>query len=166
MSVSDLLQAIYNRDDAARDALQAGAEVGPAEAAALGRMDGLDPGARSGDGFTALHLAAYFGGAETVRSLLAAGADPDADAANPFAVRPLHSAVSVRDHASVRALLAAGADPNVRQQGGYTPLHSAAHSDDAELVRLLLAHGADPALTADDGRTAADMAGERTRALL
>jgi uncharacterized protein len=74
--------------------------------------------------------------------------------------------VSVRDHASVRALLAAGADPNVRQQGGYTPLHSAAHSDDAELVRLLLAHGADPALTADDGRTAADMAGERTRALL
>jgi len=166
MSVSELLQAIYNRDDAARDALlAAGAEVGPAEAAALGRLDGLDPDARSGDGFTSLHLAAYFGGAETVRALLAAGADPDADAANPFGVRPLHSAASVGDRESVRALLEAGADPDVRQQGGYTPLHTAAHNDDAELARLLLVHGADAAITTDDGRTAADMAGDATQGL-
>ena len=164
--VSALLFALYNRNDAARDVLlEAGAEVGPAEAAALGRLDGLEPGARSGDGFTALHLAAYFGGAETVRALLAAGADPDADVANPFGVRPLHSAASVGDHESVRALLEAGADPDVRQQGGYTPLHSAAHNDDAELVRLLLDHGADPALRTDDGQTAADMAGAATRGL-
>jgi uncharacterized protein len=167
MSVSELLQAIYNRDDAARDALlQAGAEVGPAEAAALGRTEGLDPGARSADGFTALHLAAFFGGAATVRALLAAGADADADDANPFKVRPLHSAVAVRDHDATRALLEAGANPDVRQQGGYTPLHSAAHNDDAELVRLLLDHGADPALRTDDGQTAADMAGPATKALL
>ncbi len=165
--VSALLFALYRRNDAARDALlEAGAEVGPAEAAALGRTDGLDPAARSGDGFTSLHLAAYFGGAETVRALLAAGADPDADAANPFGVRPLHSAASVGDRESVRALLEAGADPNVRQQGGYTPLHTAAHNDDAELVRLLLAHGADQAVRTDDGQTAADMAGEVTRGLL
>jgi ankyrin repeat protein len=166
MTVSALLQAIYNRDDAARDALLAsGAEVGPAEAAALGRTDGLDPAARSGDGFTSLHLAAYFGGAETVRALLAAGAEPDADAANPFGVRPLHSAVSVGDRDSVQALLEAGADPDVRQQRGYTPLHGAAHNDDAELVRLLLAHGADPALRNDDGQTAAGLAGEATQGL-
>lgn len=166
MSVSELLQAIYNRDDAARDALlEAGAEVGPAEAAALGRTEGLDVGARSGDGFTSLHLAAYFGGVDTVRALLAAGADPDAEAENPFRVRPLHSAASVGDLESVRALLEAGADPNVRQQGGYAPLHTAAHNDDAELARLLLDHGADPALRTDDGQTAADMAGEATRAL-
>ena len=164
--VSALLFALYNRNDAARDALlEAGAEVGPAEAAALGRTDALDPAARSGDGFTALHLAAYFGGAGTVRALLAAGADPDADAANPFGVRPLHSAASVGDRESVRALLEAGADPNVRQQGGYTPLHTAAHNDDAELARLLLDHGADAAMTTDDGQTAAGMAGEATKGL-
>src|ERR1700750_3080883 len=115
--VSALLFALYHRNAAARDALlDVGAAVGPAEAAALGRVDGLDPAARSGDGFTSLHLAAFFGGADAVRALLAAGADPDGDAANPFQVRPLHSAVSVRDHAAVRALLDAGADPDVRQQ--------------------------------------------------
>jgi uncharacterized protein len=166
MSVSPLLQAIYDRDDAARDGLlEAGAEVGPAEAAALGRLDGLDPAARSADGFTSLHLAAYFGGVETVRALLAAGADPDADADNPFRVRRLHSAASVGDRESVRALLEAGANPNLRQQGGYTPLHTAAHNDDAELARLLLDHGADPSLRTDDGQTAADMAGDATRTL-
>lgn len=160
--VSALLFAVYHRNAAARDALlEAGAEVGPAEAAALGRLDGLDPAARSGDGFTALHLAAFFGGADAVRALLAAGAPPDADDANPFKVRPLHSAVSVRDHDAARALLEAGADPNVRQQGGYTPLHSAAHNGDEALVQLLLDHGADPAITTDDGRTAADLQPEK-----
>jgi uncharacterized protein len=165
--VSALLFAVYHRNEAARDALlEAGAEVGPAEAAALGRLDGLDPAARSGDGFTSLHLAAFFGGADTVRALLAAGADPDADDVNPFKVRPLHSAVSVRDADATRALLDAGANPNVHQQGGYTPLHTAAHNDDAELVRLLLDHGADPSLTTDEGQTPADMAGDATRELL
>jgi len=165
--VSALLFALYHRDAAARDALlDAGAEVGPAEAAALGRLEGLDPAARSGDGFTSLHLAAYFGGAGAVRALLAAGADPDADDANPFKVRPLHSAASVGDHASARALLEAGANPSPRQRGGYTPLHTAAHNDDAALVALLLEHGADPAVRTDEGQTAADMAGEATRPLL
>jgi uncharacterized protein len=165
--VSALLFSIYHRNDPARDALlEAGAEVGPAEAAALGRLDGLDPAVRSGDGFTSLHLAAFFGGAEAVRALLAAGADPDADDANPFHVRPLHSAVSVGDADATRALLEAGADPNVRQQRGYTPLHGAAHNDDAQLVRLLLDHGADRSLTTDDGQTAADLAGDAARGLL
>jgi ankyrin repeat protein len=156
--VSALLFALYHRNEAARDALlEAGAEVGPAEAAALGRRDGLDPAARSGDGFTSLHLAAFFGGADTVRALLAAGADPDADDANPFQVRPLHSAVSVRDHDATRALLEAGANPNVQQQGGYTPLHSAAHNHDEALVQLLLDHGADPTIRTDEGQTADDL---------
>jgi ankyrin repeat protein len=166
--VTALLFAVYHRNEAARDALlHAGAEVGPAEAAALGRLDGLDPAARSGDGFTSLHLAAFFGGAGAVRALLAAGADPDADDANPFRVHPLHSAVSVRDVDATRALLEAGADANLRQQRGYTALHGAAHSDDAVQVRLLLDHGADPALATDDGQTARDLAGgDATRDLL
>ncbi len=165
--VSALLVSLYHRQDGAREALlAAGAEVGPLEAAALGEETRLDPGARGADGFTALHLAAFFGGAETVRALLEAGADPDADAENPLRVRPLHSAVASRDREAVRALLEAGADPNVVQQGGFTPLHSAAHAGDAAMVRMLLEHGADPAAATDDGKDARALAvGEAVSAL-
>ena len=141
--VSAVLVSLYHRQDAARAALlAAGAEVGPLEAAALGRVDGLDPQARGADGFTALHLAAFFGGADAVGALLAAGADANADAENPLSVRPLHSAVAARDRESVRLLLEAGADPNVEQQGGFTPLDGARHQGDEKMVQLLLDHGA------------------------
>jgi ankyrin repeat protein len=159
-----------------RDALlDARPELDVLDAAATGRLDVLreqlaaDPdalAARTPEGFTALHLAAFFGGGEAVRVLLAAGAAPDADADNPAHVRPLHSAAAAGDHDAVRALLAAGADPNVRQEGGYTPLLQAAHADDPEMAALLLDHGADRTLAADDGRDPAAMAGDRTRALL
>jgi ankyrin repeat protein len=166
--VSAVLVALYHRRPAARDALlEAGAEVGPLEAAALGDVARLQVDARGGDGFTPLHLAAFFGSAEAVRALLAAGADPDADADNTFGVRPIHSAAAVGARESVQALLEAGADPNLHQRdGGYTPLHAAAHNGDAELVRLLLAHGADPALTNDEGKDARALATGDAVALL
>jgi ankyrin repeat protein len=168
--VSALLLSLYHRRRDARDALlAAGAPVGPLEAAALGdvaKLEGADLSVRGGDGFTPLHLAAFFGGVEAVSAILATGADPDADADNTFKVRPIHSASAVGDHASVRALLAAGANPNVTQEGGYTPLHTAAHNDDPELAKLLLEHGADPRATEDTGKTPRDMAGDATRALL
>jgi uncharacterized protein len=165
--VSAVLVSLYHRQDATREALlAAGAEIGPLEAAALGRLDGLDPGARGADGFTALHLAAFFGGADAVRALLEAGADANVDAENPLRVRPLHSAVASRDRESVRALLEAGAEPNVVQQGGFTPIHGAAHAGDAEMVRILLKYGADPEMTTDDGRDARALAeGEAALAL-
>ena len=169
--VSALLLACYHRRPEAKAALIAvGAPVGTLEAAALGEVDllaGADLSERAGDGFTPLHLAAFFGGPEAVRVLLAAGAPPDADAVNPFKVRPLHSAAAVRDHASVRLLLEAGADPDVRQQGGYTPLHTAAHGADLELIQLLLAHDADRTLADDEGKIPRDMTSDaELRALL
>jgi ankyrin repeat protein len=168
--VSALLLAIYHRRPEARDALlAAGAPVGTLEAAALGdvkRLEGADLSVRGGDGFTPLHLAAFFGGADAVRAILATGTDPDADADNPFNVRPLHSACARGDLDCARVLLEAGANPNLAQQRGYTPLHSAAHLDDPALTTLLLEHGADPRATEDTGKTPYDMAGEATRALL
>jgi len=144
--VSALLLALYHRKpDAVQALLAAGAPVGPLEAAALGdvaKREGADLSVRGGDGFTPLHLAAFFGGAEAVRAILATGADPDADADNTFNVRPIHSAVAVGDHASARALLEAGADPNVEQQGGHTPLDAALHHQDSEMEELLRRHGA------------------------
>ena len=165
--VSALLLSLYHRRPDARDALlAAGAPVGPLEAAALGdvkALEGADLTVRGGDGFTPLHLAAFFGGVQAVDAILATGADPDADADNTFNVRPIHSASAVGDHASVRALLEAGANPNVTQEGGYTPLHTAAHSDDVELAALLLEHGAD-ATARDDVRQDAARHGRRGHA--
>jgi uncharacterized protein len=113
---------------------------------------------RSGDGFTALHYAAFFGWPEIAALLIAAGADVAAVAANPMAVQPLHSAAAASCRAVAERLLAAGADPDARLQGGYVPLHAAAQNGDDALVELLLGHGADRSLETDDGRTAADIA--------
>ena len=175
-----LLLALFHQQRAAADALlEVEPELGVLEAVAAGRADRLraqlaaDPAAiaeRTPEGFTALGLAAFLGGAEVVRVLLEHGADADDDADNPFGVRPVHAASAAHDHETMRLLLEAGADPNLRQQGGFVPLHEAAHSDDVELARLLLDHGADPALAADDGRDAiriaADDGSTRVAALL
>ena len=166
--VSPLLQALY--EGRREDALLLRDSAGPLtlfEAAALGDIarveqlveaDRAAPGARSPDGFTALHLAAFFGQPQVVRSLLAHGADPSPVAENPMRVTPLHSAAAARDAEAVRALLDAGADPDARQQRGITALHAAAMHGDREIVALLRGAGADPALADDDGTTAAGYA--------
>src|SRR3954471_21816398 len=140
--VSALLLALYHRRPEARDALlAAGAPVGALEGAALGdvaKLEGADLSVRGGDGFTPLHLAAFFGGAEAVRTILAAGADPDADADNAIGVRPIHSAAAVGAVEAVRALLEAGANPDVKQKSGHTPLDAARHLGNTELEQLLL----------------------------
>jgi len=139
---SELLKSIYERRDADRDALLgAGAEIGPLEAAALGDVERLrdaDLSVRGDDGFTPLHLAAFFGGAEAVRTILARGADPDGDADNAIGVRPIHSAAAVGDVEAVRALLEAGANPDVKQKSGHTPLDAARHLGNTALEQLLL----------------------------
>ena len=162
--MSDLLQAVYRGDDAARDAiLRERAPSTVFEAAAVGsveRLDALldDPGAVAEDGFTPLHLAAFFRHPEAVRLLLSRGAPVNAVAANPMRVQPLHSAAAGGDPECVRLLVEAGADVDARQEGGFTPLHACAQNGDEAAVSALLAAGADPVLATDDGRTAADFA--------
>jgi uncharacterized protein len=112
------------------------------------------------DGYTALHLAAFFGQMEVARLLLGRGADPNAVALNESRVTPLHSAVAARHRDTASLLLALGASPNAVQHGGWTPLHAAARTGDEAIVDMLLLRGADPTRASDDGKTAVDLAEE------
>ncbi len=113
------------------------------------------PGA---DGWTPLHLAAYFGHREVAEVLLSHGADVASVSTNGMANQPLHAAVAGGRAALVTLLLGHGADPNAAQHGGWTPLHGAAQQGDAEMVRMLLAHNADVEALSDDGQNAVDLA--------
>ncbi len=169
--VSAVLHAIYRgRQEMVELLLACRPHLDIFEAAALGRTDAVasrldeDPsqaGAFSGDGFTALHLGAFFAHPEVVSLLLESGADPRAVARNVSMVTPLHSAAAGRSLDAVRLLLGREVDVNARQQGGWTALHSAALRGDTDLVRLLLARGASAHAVSDDGKTALDLALEK-----
>ncbi len=143
------------------------------EAAALGRtarvtelLEQHAPRAKkfADDGYTALHLAAFFGHVEAARVLLQHGAEVDAIARNPTKVTPLHSAAAIGSRELIVLLLDAGARVNEKQKGGFTALQACALQGNVELVRLLLERGADPLLRADDGRSAEGMAREKGHA--
>jgi len=107
---------------------------------------GADVNASHGDGMTALHWAAESGDVEMVRTLLFAGAFPDAVTRNGE-YTPLHLASRAGHAEAVLALLEGGADVERLSVNGTAPLHFAAASGDAASVRYLLRHGApvDPA---------------------
>ena len=137
------------------------------ESAAFGDLDRLgallEPTRRSrprspADGFSPLHLAAFFGKPEAAALLLALGADVDAPGRGWMTGGPLHSAASANHTGVATILLDAGADPNVKQSGGWTPLHAAAMNGNLELVEQLLAHGADPAAENEDGASVLTLA--------
>ena len=170
---SAILLSIYYGHTEIRDLFLArGAELNIFEAAAAGQLTRLEalensaPGTIktfSHDGFTPLHLAAFFGQKSMSDFLLSRGVDLNATSKNASALRPIHSAVAHRGDPEValaiaRALVAAGAEINVAQQGGWTPLHAAAFHGHAPMVEFLLAHGADFRVKADSGQTALAMA--------
>jgi ankyrin repeat protein len=174
--VSPLMWSIYTGETLVRDFLLAeksrlGEALDIFEAAAAGDADSLRNCLKegpdslrsfSGDGWTALHLAAAFGTPETVQILLESGAQVDAVSKNPQTNQPLHAALALgRNPETIRLLLEAGADPNARQTAGFTPIFSAAADNRRELVELLIAHGAKADFQNDLGQTPAGFARER-----
>ena len=134
--------------------------------AALNMQDGLadiltreiDIDLLSGDGFSALHLACFFGSLDCAALLVEKGANVNLHADNMSDLRPIHSACVAGQGAIVGLLLKAGAKPNVIQMGGYTPLMTAASLGNAPVVDMLLEYGAEKSVKSDDNRTAADFA--------
>jgi ankyrin repeat protein len=169
-----VLYALYQGQRPLAEALAAQLDLDLPEAAALDDLDRvtelLDGGGpvdgRTPDGFTPLHLAAYFGAPRVAALLLARGADVAAVADNPMRIQALHAAAASRRPDIATALLAAGADADATQQGGYTPLMAAAGNGDRALAHALLAAGADPARTNDSGASPADIAREHGHAAL
>ena len=162
---TDVLRALYEGRRADALALAEARALDLHEAAALGRTqrvaellesEGINRPAP--DGFTALHLAAFFGQVGTARLLVERGAD--VEAVGPGRLRPLHSAAAGGEAEIVRLLLAAGADPEQPQERGFVPLHAAALRGDEGMTEALLAAGASVATRDGEGRTAADFAGQ------
>lgn len=169
---SAILLSVYYGKDEVRDLLLArGLPLTVFEAAAAGVRDTVaarikeDAGlvrAFSHDGFTPLHLAAFFGRIPIVELLLSQGAPVNEVSQNASELSPLHSAVAHRQpQVSLeisRALIAAGADVNATQHGGWTPLHAAALHGNLPLVRLLLEAGAKAGVKNETGQTPAALA--------
>jgi ankyrin repeat protein len=164
--ISALMQARYENRLEIVDLLRpAAGELDIFEAAALGDVarlnkllanDGELVKARSSDGFTALHLACFFGQLEAAETLVRHGAD--SNAVSPSRIAVIHSAAASRNAALLKLVLDAGANPDSQQQRGYTALHEAAMHNSVERAQALLDAGADPAVKSDAGQTAADMA--------
>jgi ankyrin repeat protein len=114
--------------------------------------------ARSTDGWTPLHLAAFFGWAELAHALIERGAHVNCRSTNSMKNTPLHAAAAGGSVSLVGLLLKRGAHPNATQEGGWTALHAAAQSGNRAMVETLLANGADVNQRADNQQSPLDMA--------
>src|SRR5580700_10059760 len=112
----------------------------------------------SSDGWTPLHLAAFFGKDDAARSLLNKGAPVDARSTNAMQNTPLHAAAAGKHAAVVKLLIERGASVNARQHGGWTALHAAAQNGDVEMARALVDAGADVQSRAENNQTPLDLA--------
>lgn len=112
----------------------------------------------SHDGWTALHLAAFFSQPDAVNELLAGGANVNARARNGTNNMPLHAGASSGNMDVVRALAEHGADVNARQEGGWTALHAAALAGNVEMAQFLISKGADTEARASNNQNALDLA--------
>lgn len=150
-----LLAAAYQGKREVLDVLlRRGAEATLHEAAAAGladraraHLDARPDELRtySHDGFTPLHLAAFFGHEDLARLLLDRGADVNARSRNTTFARdntPLHAAAANRQVDVAALLLERGADVNAKDGHGFTPLALAANSKSDLLMLMLLERGA------------------------
>ncbi|XP_066292945.1 putative ankyrin repeat protein RF_0381 [Branchiostoma lanceolatum] len=105
--------------------------------------EGMDVGAKDGDGFTALHHATKAGHCPAMELLLDQGADIDVDGRHgrepgKTGLTALHLAAMNSDCAAIALLLDRGANLEPRNMYYQTALHFAASRGDCDHVGLLL----------------------------
>lgn len=158
-----VMAALYRGHAAVVDLLlAAGAPLDVFAASATGRTDALrealgaapaSVNAFAFDGWTPLHLAAFFGRLGIVEALLESGANLNVVSRNSLRNAPLHAAIA-GNHSDVALLLIErGADVHAADAGGHTPLHIAAENGSLPVVRILVERGADPRAVDAEDRT-------------
>src|SRR5256885_4270261 len=174
---SAILPAVSHRQKEIVNLLVArGASLSIFEACAAGELERVErllhdsaegvPGAPgvndySADGWTPLHLAAFFGHAKIAELLVAHDADVRARSRGTNGNTPLHAALA-GNHKFVAALLIGhGADVNAADAQGWRPLHLAAANNNLDALKALIAQGADVAAANNEGKTALSLAQEK-----
>jgi ankyrin repeat protein len=112
----------------------------------------------SPDGWTPLHLAAFFGNESAARVLLNKGASPAERSTNAMENLPLHAAAAGRHANLVKLLIEHGSPVGARQHGGWTALHAAAQNGDVAMAEILVSAGADVSARAENNQCAMDLA--------
>jgi ankyrin repeat protein len=168
---SAILTAVYHRQKEIVNLLVArGAALSLFEAAAAGEIERVerllaespaDVNAYSPDGWTPLHLAAFFGHAKIVELLLGHDADLTARSRNPNGNTPLHAALAANQKMAAALLVGHGADLNASDAGGWRPIHLAAANNNLDSLRTLIAQGADVGAPNKDGLTAVVLAEQK-----
>ncbi|MGH9609087.1 MAG: ankyrin repeat domain-containing protein [Bryobacteraceae bacterium] len=162
-----LLAKYYRHEELANYLLSFGPKLDLFAACAAGRTSDVleridsDPamlGEHSSDGWTPLHLAAFFGHTELAKGLLNRGMQVDQRSTNPMKNTPLHAAAAGGQIEVMRLLLENGADASAQQHGGWTALHTAAQTGNRAMFELLLAHGAHVHARADNNQAPLDLA--------
>lgn len=169
--LSPLMFALYNGAQEIAELLRAYRPLSLHEAVALDDtpavarhvLDAPDAIRRhSVDGWTPLHLAAFFGQRDALLVLIGLGAPIDSISENPMQNTPMHAAIAGPAGEQMAPLLIGfGADVHHVGGSGITALHLAATRDFNGLTRLLMARGVDRSLKTEDDKTAADLARER-----
>jgi len=166
---SAILTAVYHRQKEIVNLLVArGATLSIFEACAAGELERvertLNPSTintYSQDGWTPLHLAAFFGHPKITELLLAQNADVAARSRNANGNTPLHAAL-VGNHKLVAGLLIGrGADVNAADAQGWRPLHLAAANNNLDAIKALIAQGADVTAGNGEGLTPLSLAQEK-----